>query len=77
MQARRIGLAMNTTKSTYMRGRGSKGNGLQCLNPIVVAGDELEEVNEFVYLRSLVTADNDTSKEIRTRIQAGHRAFFR
>ena len=39
-------------------------------------GDELEVVDEFVYLGSLVTADNNTSKEIQRRIQAGNRAYF-
>ena len=29
-----------------------------------------------MYLGSLVTADNDTSKEIQTRIQAANRAYF-
>ncbi|XP_058811170.1 uncharacterized protein LOC131676058 [Topomyia yanbarensis] len=33
-------------------------------------------VEEFVYLGSLVTADNDTSREIRRRIVAGNRAYF-
>ena len=47
-----------------------------CLRPLAVDGDELEEVDEFVYLRSLMTADNDTSKEIRRRILAGNRTYF-
>ena len=38
--------------------------------------NELQEVVEFVYLGSLVTADNDTSKEIRRRILAGNRTYF-
>lgn len=33
-------------------------------------------VNEFVYLGSLVTADNDTILDIQTRIQAGNLAYF-
>ena len=44
--------------------------------PLAVDGDELEEVDEFVYLESLVTAENNTSKEIRKRILAGNRAYF-
>ena len=39
-------------------------------------GDKLEEVDEFVYLGSIVTADNDTSKEIRRRILAENRTYF-
>ncbi|XP_052564908.1 uncharacterized protein LOC128093134 [Culex pipiens pallens] len=76
VQARRVGLGMNTTKTKYMKGRGSKDVGPPSLTPLTVDGDELEEVSEFVYLGSLVTADNDTSKEIRTRIFAGNRAYF-
>ena len=39
-------------------------------------GDELEVVDEFVYLGSLVTAENNTSKEIRKRILAGNPCLF-
>ena len=75
-QAKQIGLAMNTTKTKYMRGRGSKDVGPPILTPLAVDGDELEEVDEFVYLGSLETADNDTSKEILTRIHTANRAYF-
>ena len=75
-EAKKIGLSMNTSKTKYMRGRGSKEVDPPCLRPLAVDGDELEEVDEFVYLGSLVTADNDTSKEIRRRIFAGNRTYF-
>lgn len=39
----------------------------------IVDGDEPEMVNEFVYLGSMITADNDTNKR---RILARTRAFF-
>ncbi|XP_058828782.1 uncharacterized protein LOC131688507 isoform X1 [Topomyia yanbarensis] len=39
-------------------------------------GNEIEMVDEFVYLGSLVTADNDISREIQRRILAGNRAYF-
>ena len=71
-----MGLAMNTTKTKYMRGKWSKSENLAYLTPLAVDGDELEEVDEFVYLGSLVTAENNTSKEIRKRILAGNRAYF-
>ncbi|EDS40055.1 conserved hypothetical protein [Culex quinquefasciatus] len=71
-----IGLAMNATKTKYMKGRGSKDMGPPCLTPLAVDGDELEEVDEFVCLRSLVTANNNTSRSIQTRIYAGNRAYF-
>ena len=39
-------------------------------------GDEFEVAEEFVYLGSLVTADNNTSREIRRRIITGSRAYY-
>ena len=59
-----------------MKGRGSKKDYPPCLTTLAVDGDELEEVKKFVFLGSLVTADNDTSEEIQTRIHAGNRAYF-
>ena len=41
-----------------------------------IDGDEFEVVDEFIYLGSLVTADNDTSSEIRRRIICGSRAYY-
>ena len=64
-EAKKIGLAMNTSKTKYMRSRGSKEVDPPCLRPLAVDGDELEEVNEFVYLGSLVSADNDTRRDQR------------
>ena len=32
-----------------------------------IDGDEFEVVQEFVYLGSMITADNDNSREIRRR----------
>ena len=75
-EAKKIGLAMNTPKTKYMRGRGSKEVDSPCLRPLAVNGNELEKVDEFVCLGSLMTADNDTSKEIRMRILAGNRTYF-
>lgn len=57
---------MNTTKTKYLRGRGTKDTNLKS-TPLAVDGDELEKVDEFKYLGSLLTANNDTIKEIQTR----------
>ena len=59
-----------------MRARGSKENNISLPTQVSVDGNKLEVVDEFVYLGSLVTADNNTSKEIHRRIQAGNRAHF-
>jgi hypothetical protein len=43
----------------------------------VAFGDKtFEVVKEFVYLRSLVTPNNDVSLEIQRRIQTANRCFF-
>ncbi|XP_055634242.1 uncharacterized protein LOC129774517 [Toxorhynchites rutilus septentrionalis] len=57
-------------------GRGSKEKTVSLPRPVTVDGDELEVVDEFVYMGSLITADNNTTKEIQRRIQAGNRAYF-
>ena len=78
-EAKKIGLVINASKTKYMKGRGSRedSNSISNLPPRVqIGGDEIEVVDEFVYLGSLVTADNDTSREIQRRIMAGNRAYF-
>ena len=74
VEAKRIGLAVNTSKTKYMKG--SRDDNASLPQRIWIDGDEIEVVDEFVYLGSLVTADNDTSREIRRRIMAGNRAYF-
>ena len=75
-EASRVGLAINASKTKYMRSRGSREDTIDLPSRIVIDGDEIEVVDEFVYLGSLVTADNDTSREIKRRIMAGNRAYF-
>lgn len=75
-EASRIGLAINVSKTKYMRGRGSRDDNADLPSRVQIDGDEIEVVDEFVYLGSLVTADNDTSREIQRRILAGNRAYF-
>lgn len=75
-EAKRIGLVINESKTKYMKGRGSRDVVPSNLSRISIGGDVFEEVDEFVYLGSLVTADNNTSREIKRRILAGNRAYF-
>lgn len=70
-----VGLTVNTSKTKYMRGRGSKETSLRLPQTKRIDGDEIEVVDEFVYLGSLVTADNNTSSEIQRRILAGNRVY--
>ena len=54
-----------------MKGRGSRDDHASLPQRIWIDGDEIEVVDEFVYLGSLVTADNDTSREIRDALWRG------
>ena len=45
-------------------------------NEIVINNEIYKESNEFKYLGSLVTYDNDCSKDIKARMAAGNRCFF-
>ncbi|XP_055610109.1 uncharacterized protein LOC129757033 [Uranotaenia lowii] len=69
---------INTSKTKYMLACGSETDRtrLSSNNKVTIDGDELEIVEDFVYLGSLVTADNDTSREIRRRIISGSRAYY-
>uniref|UniRef100_A0A023ELL0 Putative rte ele1 orf1-h 1e-60-j 4 n=1 Tax=Aedes albopictus TaxID=7160 RepID=A0A023ELL0_AEDAL len=75
-EARRIGLVINVSKAKYMMAKGSREESPRPPPRIYIDGDEIEAVEEFVYLGSLVTADNDTSRQIQRRIVAGNRAYF-
>ena len=48
-EAKWIRPAMNTTKTKYMKGRGSKNDDPPCLTSLAVNGDELEEVIPFYF----------------------------
>ena len=63
-EARRIGLVINVSKTKYMMAKGSREESPRPPPRIHIDGDEIEAVEEFVYLGSLVTDDNDTSREI-------------
>ncbi|KXJ84578.1 hypothetical protein RP20_CCG007931 [Aedes albopictus] len=43
---------------------------------LFACGDTFEVVEEFVYLGSLLTADNNVSREIRRRIISRSRAYY-
>ncbi|XP_055551286.1 uncharacterized protein LOC129733796 [Wyeomyia smithii] len=71
------GLVINASKTKHMKGRGSREDSANLPPRVQVGGDEIKVVvDEFVYLGSLLTADNDTSREIQRRIMAGYRAYL-
>ncbi|XP_065091473.1 uncharacterized protein LOC135712450 [Ochlerotatus camptorhynchus] len=75
-EARWIGLTINASKTKYMRRRGSRDDNVSLSPRVHIDGDEIEVVDEFTYLGSLVTVENDTSKHIERRIMAENRAYF-
>ncbi|XP_055633309.1 uncharacterized protein LOC129773689 [Toxorhynchites rutilus septentrionalis] len=64
-----------TMKETYIRLK-TEASRIGIGDHQYIGGDEIEVVDVFVYLGSLVTADNDTSREIQRRNMAGNRAYF-
>ena len=75
-EAEKVGLKINTSKTKYMLACGTEHDRASLGSSVTIDGDELEVVDEFVYLGSLVTSDNDTSREIRRRIINGSRAYY-
>ncbi|XP_065073853.1 uncharacterized protein LOC135697915 [Ochlerotatus camptorhynchus] len=72
----RKGLQQSDGISKYMRGRGSREDNVSLLPRVQIVSDKIELVGKFMFLGSLVTAENDTSREIQRRIMAGYRGYF-
>ena len=75
-EAEKVGLRVNVAKTKYMLAGGTESLRARIGPKVTIDGDEFEVVEEFVYLGSLVTSDNDCSREIRRRIIAGSRAYY-
>ena len=76
-EAEKVGLKVNTSKTKYLLagcGTGEDRNRIRS-GSVTMVGDDFEVVEEFVYLGSLVTLDDNCSKEIRRRIITGSRAY--
>jgi len=71
--ARRMGLEINQAKTKYMI-CGTKKKYVE--NIFKVKHVTFERVNSFVYLGTLITADNNTSAEINNRITLANRSYF-
>ena len=67
----RYGMRINIKKTKVMRSNKTNGDPLT----IMLGGSQLEEVKNFRYLGSLLTADGSCEKEIRTRIAMAKAAF--
>uniref|UniRef100_A0A3F2YVY1 Reverse transcriptase domain-containing protein n=1 Tax=Anopheles dirus TaxID=7168 RepID=A0A3F2YVY1_9DIPT len=75
-EAARIGLMINATKTKYLLAGGSDRDRARLGSRVLVDGDDLEVVEEFCYLGTVVTSDNNMSSEIRRRIVQGNRAYY-
>ena len=67
--AGQVGLKINTSKTKIMR------MNTKARTDITVNGNPLENVDEFKYLGSMLTTDNNIEKEISTRIAMASAAF--
>uniref|UniRef100_A0A0E4G9R4 Reverse transcriptase domain-containing protein n=1 Tax=Anopheles gambiae TaxID=7165 RepID=A0A0E4G9R4_ANOGA len=72
-EAERIGLRINATKTEYLLAGSSVRDRARLGSRVSDDGDDLEVVEEFCYLGTIVTSDNKVSSEIRRRIVQGSR----
>ena len=75
-EAAKVGLEVNAAKTKYMLAGGAERDRACLGSSVTIDGDTFEVVDEFVYLGSLLTADNNVSREIRRRIISGSRAYY-
>jgi endonuclease/exonuclease/phosphatase family metal-dependent hydrolase len=68
-ESRKLGMKMNMKKTKVMY------NEYVNSKPVYIGIDEVEKVNEYVYLGQLVKTENDKTDEIRRRIATGWGAF--
>ena len=75
-EANKVGLKVNEAKTKYMIAAGNSRTVRDAGQSVVIGDKTFEVVNEFVYLGSLVTSNNDVSLEVQRRIQTANRCFF-
>ncbi|KAJ4425703.1 hypothetical protein ANN_27899 [Periplaneta americana] len=69
-----VGLIINEKKTKYMLADNGKiGDKIDSLQ---ISDYNFEKVDNFTYLRSVVTSDNNMSKEIYNRLMKANRAYF-
>jgi hypothetical protein len=75
-EAARLGLIINSAKTKYMVAGRERGSPTGVGNLVDLEGERFEVVDEFIYLGTLVTRDNDVSREVKRRVAAANRAFY-
>ncbi|PFX27744.1 putative uncharacterized transposon-derived protein F52C9.6 [Stylophora pistillata] len=69
IQGTKVGLKINAIKTKLMRIGTKRGDGVS------VAGGQIEEVDEFTYLGSIVSKKGGTDEDIQARIRKARQAF--
>lgn len=75
VEAEKMGLVVNESKTKYMK-TNEATLPQQEGDVINIGGQKFGVVDEFVYLGTLIRADNDNSAEIQRRVMAANRCFF-
>lgn len=75
-EAARLGLIINSAKTKYMVAGRERGSPSGVGAEVELDGERFEVVEEFIYLGTLVTCDNDMSCEVKRRVAAANRAFY-
>ncbi|XP_049300718.1 uncharacterized protein LOC125774640 [Anopheles funestus] len=73
---KRIRLRINATKTKYLPAGGPNRDRARLGSRVSLDGDDLEMVEEFCYLGTIVTSDNNMSSQIRRRIVQGNFAYY-
>jgi hypothetical protein len=73
-EAGRMGLAVSTDKTKYMRFSVSPSR--RSMKGVTINGVTYEGVAVFIYLGTLISNDNSVEKEIQRHILAGSRTYF-
>ena len=67
-----LGLKINVPKTKFMVVNQNEGSSVE---PFTIYGKKLEQVDEFLYLGSIITAKGDSKVDIRSRIEKADKAF--
>lgn len=75
-ETERIGLIINSVKTKYLVAGRERGSPNGVGPEVEMDGMRFEVVDEFIYLGTLVTCDNDVSREVKRRVAAASRTFY-
>lgn len=74
-ESQKMGLKINEEKTKYMHIARQAGRDRVGQN-VTMGEFNFERVNSFKYLGAILTSENDTSEEIKARIQSGNRCMY-